>query len=218
MKKLIVVLLALMLAFSLVACGNKENGAPDSSGAAVTDPAAPGGNDTAIESLVDWMQGGTFSYDFTQISEYEGERSESTGTMAMAGENYAIITETVSNGVTSKAHIVVIDNTTYIIDEASRMVMQMSGGGMDLTGGLPTDYVDMALLGSGEGEVNGRVLPYDEYSVEGMSVKYYMDGGQVYAIESTGQGVYSLMIISNASKTVPDGIFDIPQDYTLIAL
>lgn len=235
MKKVFAIVLAVLLVFALMACGAKDavqdavrdvlddSSTPSSSPATTSTPAAPDtsssetgagtGDGAAMESLIDWMMGGTFSYDFTLYSEYDGMVSEGKGSVAMSGGNYAMTSEQTTDGVTSKARILVLDDVTYIIDDESKLIMKMSGGGLDLTGGMPTDYEEMVETGSGEGEVNGRTLPYTEYTVEGVVVRYYMDGGMVYATESTYEGSYSLMIITNATNTVPAGAFDLPEGY-----
>lgn len=234
MKKVFAILCTLALTLSLAACGAKEavqdvvrdvlddsntqsgSTAPTSQAAADSSesvPAGDGATGAAMESLIDWMMGGIFSYDFTLYSEYEGAVSEGSGSVAMSGGNFAMTSEQTSEGVTSKVRILVLDDVTYIIDDASKLIMKMSGSALDMTGGIPTDYEEMVAVGSGTGEVNGKTLPYEEYTVEGVSTKYYMDGGMVYAIESTYEGSYTLMIISNASNSVPAGAFDLPEGY-----
>lgn len=234
MKRLIALFVSLLM-LALVGCGGNDDAPTAASQAEVAEveaaastadssalppsqaegETAPG---AAMESLIDWMMGGTFSYDFALTSEYEGQTTESTGSVAMDGNNYAIVSETMVEGVAVKSRIVVLDDVTYIIDDASRLVMEMANTGPEMTGGMPTDYEDMASTGSGQGEVNGRTLPYEEYTVDGVNVKYYMDGGMVYAIESVYEGAYTLMIISNARNTVPAGAFDIPDDYMTMSV
>lgn len=230
MKKALAILVALILVLSFAACGAQEaaqddtrsalddsnalsNSAPSTQATADSSDAAPVDGGAAMESLIDWMMGGTFSYDFTLYSEYEGTVSEGSGFVAMAGGNMAMTTEQTTDGVTSKARVLILDGATYIIDDASKLIMKMANAGPEITGGMATSYEDMTVVGSGTGEVNGKTLPYEEYLAEGVQVKYYMDGGMVYAIESTYEGAYSLMIISNASNTVPAGTFDLPEGY-----
>ena len=171
-----------------------------------------------MESLIDWMRGGTFSYDFTLTSEYEGQRTEGSGSMAMNGGNMAMTMEQTVEGATTKSRILILEGVTYIIDDASKLIMKVGVAGPEFTGGVPTDYGDIKLAGAGESEVNGRTLPYEEYTAEGVNVKYYMDGGAVYAIESEYEGAYSLMIITNASNTAPAGAFELPEGYMEMAL
>ena len=223
MKKLVALLLVLLLVLPLAGCsllkdlveGKVKDALSDvvnDIGDAIDDnlPGDAGG------SLLDWMAEGTFSYDFTVTSEYDGERSESAGSVAYDGGNMAISTEQEVEGAMVKSRIIILDGQMYVIDDASQMIINMGKVSRELTGTIAVDYEDMTLIGSGEGEVNGRTLPYDEYEIDGITTRFYMDGGQVYAIESTltEENAWSLMIISNASSKVPEGAFDLPEGYT----
>jgi hypothetical protein len=66
------------------------------------------------------------------------------------------------------------------------------------------------------GEINGQTLPYEEYAENctGAVVRYYLDGGQVYGIETNDEGYKTVMIITNPSNSVPAGAFDLPEGYT----
>lgn len=209
----ILLVLLMVLALLLAGCGKKTD-TPDVD----TPTDATGGTQgAAVESLIDWMKGGVFSYDFVLTSEYEGQVTEATGSMAMENGKYAVTMETVVDGATVHSRIIILDDKLYVIDDASRMVIEMSGAGPEMTAGLPTDFTDITYVSGGTGEVDGRTLPYEEYSSEGYSVKFYMDGNAVYAVETEGEGAYALMIISNASNKAPAGAFDIPDDYTLMS-
>ncbi|MDR3331658.1 MAG: hypothetical protein LBT08_03435 [Synergistaceae bacterium] len=173
----------------------------------------------AIESLIDWMRGGTFSYDFTLKTEGGGSVTEAKGKMAAQGNKFSVYTESKANGADTKSRVISKDGDTYIVDEINRFVMKVSGAMAGQTtegfGGMIADYsAGMKKTGEGEGVVNGKKLPYEAYEVDGNVSKFYMDGGQVYAIESEGSGYKTLMVITNASKTVPAGAFNIPNDYT----
>ncbi len=206
-RKILLMLLVLVLAISMSACGGGDDGTSDTAGDDAADSAG------SIESLIDWMKTGTFSYDYKMIMEYDGKTTESEGVMAMDGGDFAITMTGEVAGTAVDTGIIIKDDKMYMVDNANKMIITMSTVSPDLTGGMPTDYADMKKSGSGEGEVDGKTLPYDEYTIEGYSVKYYMDGDKVYAIESEAEGAKSLMIIENASKSIPDGIFDLPEGY-----
>jgi outer membrane lipoprotein-sorting protein len=220
MKKLITLALALTLTLALSACGGSS--APSSSGgntAPATTPAepkpeaaAPSGQ--ALDSLIKWMQNGTFSYDFVMTSEGGGEKTESSGSMAMEGNNIAITTTMKVEGQTVNSRVIIKDNVTYIVDDVNKFIMKMPGGGLDITGGLITDYSDIALINSGTGEINGKTLPYEEYESAGATIKYYLDGGQVYGFESESEGYKTVMIITNPSNKAPADAFELPGGYT----
>ena len=210
MKKLFALLLVLVLAFSFAACSQN----PPQTDPEQNEQTTPEGLDetNAMDSLIDWMKDGTFSYDFEMNSEYEGEIINAIGSLAIDGENYAMSSETTIEGVATQSRIIIVDGVTNIIDDTSKMIIKTSGGGMDMTK-MPTEYEGMELINSGEGTVNGKNLPYEEYMVEGVAMKIYMENGTVYAIESEYEGSYTLMIISNAKNTVPGGVFDLPEGY-----
>jgi hypothetical protein len=227
MKKTLNIFLALVmvltLALSLAACGSTDDTSNDNAGTspqagsdatAATGSASqePADGGQAMTSLIQWMIDGTFSYDFTMTAEGPEGKTESTGSMAMDGKNMAVTTEMTVEGQQVKSRIIVKDDVTYIVDDANKLIMKAPGG-MNATAGMITDYSGIAPVGSGTGEIGGKTLPYEEYSQEGAMVRYYMDGGQVYGIESEYEGYRSVMIITNPSKTIPSGAFDLPEGY-----
>jgi hypothetical protein len=231
MKKALLIVLALVLVIGTMAgCGTKDNTTPsggtstpsgDGGGSSTTTPSASqdendsGGNAQAMDSLIQWMMGGTYSYDYTMTSEGPEGKTESSGSMAMDGENLAMTSEMTVEGQAVKSRVIIKDGTTYIIDDASKFIMTAPGG-MNPTEGMMTDYSGIAKTGDGTGEIGGKTLPYEEYteSETGATVKYYLDGGQVYGIESQYEGYKTVMIIANAKNSVPAGAFDLPEGYT----
>jgi predicted small lipoprotein YifL len=224
MKKLISLALALVLALSLTACsgdgpadipptqdGNTQS-TSDASGSDTETPDTPA-NGKATDSLIQWMISGTFSYDFTMTSEGPDGKIESKGSIAMDGNNMAVTMEMTVDGQPVRSRVIIKDDATYIVDDVNKLVIK-SPDGMDVTAGMMTDYSGISLTGSGTGEINGRTLPYEEYTQEGAMVRCYFDNGQVYGIESEYEGYISVMIITNQSRNVPAGAFDLPKGYT----
>ncbi len=231
MKKRMILAIAPLLALSLLAgCGAKEDvqsavtdtlaggGEAPSSAQAPTgsapDSSAAEGGGQAMDSLINWMMDGTFSYDFTMTTEGPEGVSESSGSMAMDGDNYAVTTETTVEGQAVQSRVILKDGVMYLVDDASRFIMEL-GEGMNPMQGMMTDYSAIEKTGEGSGEIDGRTLPYEEYtdSETGGTVRYYLDGGQVVATESEFEGYRSVMMIRNASNSVPAGAFDLPTDY-----
>ncbi|MDR1736481.1 MAG: hypothetical protein LBR85_06405 [Oscillospiraceae bacterium] len=239
MKKLIVVALALVLTVSLAACGGNGASAPPVSSrtsnppppsdtqnpnpapptqSAATQPSGgevPGGQ--SVDSLIDWMTDGTYSYDFKMISEGSDGKFEGSGSMAADGGNMAQTTEMTVEGQSVKSSVIIKDGVTYIIDDASKMIMTMPGGA-NPNEGMVTDYSGITLVGSGTGEIDGKTLPYEEYAedVSGASVKFYIENGEIYGIESEAEGMKTVMTLTNQSDSVPSGAFDLPSGYTTI--
>ncbi|MDR3365085.1 MAG: hypothetical protein LBS91_09130 [Clostridiales Family XIII bacterium] len=236
MKKILMVGLALALVFALAACGGGGGGdtdapiappagasdAPAETGSAPEGPAqdtapapaesAAGGQ--AMDSLIGWMAGGTFSYDFELTSEGGGQMVTATGSMAADGGNIAVKQSATVEGQQTESRVIIKDGATYVIDDTSKLVIKMANAGAEITSGMMTDYSGITKVGEGTGEVGGKTLPYEEYTAEGASVRYYMDGGQVSAIVSEYEGYKSTMLVSNPKNSVPAGAFDIPEGYT----
>ncbi len=231
MKKRIIIVLALMLVLSLAACGGgADNSAPpagdtqNSGNSATTPPPLQDESGTpsnageagqAMTSLIKWMMDGTFSYDFTMMSEGPDGRTESTGSMAMDGDRMAISTEMTVEGQAVKTRIIKHGETMYMIDDIQKFIMEISGSAQ-ATEGMMTDYSGIVKTGDGMGEINGRSLPYEEYA-EGdtnATVKYFLDGGNVYGIVSEYEGYKTTMIITNPSDKAPAGAFDLPTGYS----
>jgi hypothetical protein len=169
----------------------------------------------AMDSLIAWMMDGTFSYDYTLTSEGPDGKTEGSGSMAMDGDNIAAASEMTVEGQTVKARVIIKDGTTYIVDDVNKFIMTAPSG-MDATQGMMTDYSGIAKIGEGTGEIGGKTLPYEEYaeSETGATIRYYLDGGQVYGIESEYEGYKTVMIISNPKNSAPAGAFDLPEGYT----
>jgi len=188
------------------ACGGGDEEAADNGG---------GNDDNVItaESLIDWMKGGTFSFDYKIIVETGGQETEGTGAMAIDQGRFAMRSVMDAGGVEMNMRMVMKDDVMYMVDDNAKTYMAMPTTTPDAAGGMNADFTVMEKTGSGEGEVDGKTLPYEEYAVEGSPIKFFMDGDTVYAIVNETGGSTATMIITNASKTVPAELFDIPDDY-----
>jgi len=208
-------------AMSLIG-GSTDDDSDDSSGGGLFGDLLGGGDGSGISvggggamgSLIDWMKDGTYSYDYRQISEYEGTTSESSGSMTASGGNLAVIT----NADGQNSRVIIKDGTMYLVMDDQQLVMTLGAGDIDLSDMGMFDYSKIELIGEGTGDVDGKTLPYEEYAIhddgsEDINVKYYMEGGQVYAIESSWMGSKSVMIITNASGSARNEMFEIPSDY-----
>jgi hypothetical protein len=134
------------------------------------------------------------------------------GVMAAQGGNIAVTSEMNVAGQAVKSRMLMLDGTTYIIDDTTKFIMKSPVSFSELNQGT-ADYSKMKKTGSGTGTVKGKTLPYDEYQSEGVTSKFYIDNNKIYAIETTGKGTKSLLIIEEQSKTVPRGSFDLPNGY-----
>jgi hypothetical protein len=247
MKKSLAFTLALALAFSLAACSGSNdtpsqsaapipqssaapaptpNAPPPAQGASPSSsepaPSADSGNlpeGEAMDSLIKWMMDGAFSYDFTMTSKGPEGSTEGTGSMAIDGNNMAIEMEMTVGGQKTQTKMISTGDAMYIVDDANKMIMKMPAE-INLTEGIMTDYAGITKTGEGTGEIDGKTLPYEDYteSETSAAVRFYLDGGQVYAIESEYEGYKTVMIITNPSNSAPSGAFDLPAGYTEMSM
>jgi hypothetical protein len=178
-----------------------------------SDPDAPDG--AAMASLIKWMIDGTFSYDYTLAMEGPEGSFTGSGSMAVSGENLMVRQEMTVAGVLAKTRIIQKDGKAYMVDDVNKFIMELPAEA-DMTEGMVTDYTGIELVSTGTGEIGGRTLPYEEYreGESGATVKYFLDGGDVYGIISEYEGYKTTMIITNQSGSVPAGVFDLPAGYT----
>ena len=168
----------------------------------------------AVTALIKWMMDGTFSFDFNMITEIGGEKMMSSGTMAVSGEKLSMETEAVFEGEPTKTRIVMKDGNLYMADYINQFIMEMPVEAEQDVIGVMSDFSGITLIGYGEAEVYGRTLPYEDYKDEtGEAVRFYIDGDLVYAIETGTEDGKNVMIIENASNTVPPGAFDLPEGF-----
>ena len=230
MKKFSILVLLLILSLALLtACGGGK--APDSGGQnppGETEAAESAAEDTAADTatasgdevnpMIRWMQEGKFSFDYTQITDISGQRIESKGNMAVDGGNVSLNMETSVAGMVINTRTIVKDGKAYIISDETKSIIVMEGLSEDATGGIATDYSGIVKVGEGTGEIEGRTLPYEEYSGGGLTVKYYLDGGQVYGYVTETGSIKATLLIKNPKNSVPANAFDIPSGYTQTAL
>jgi FimV-like protein len=185
-------------------------------------------SETVIEtampgSQIAWFTDGAFSCDFTLINSYSGISQTYTGSVNKDGSNVNMMqVYTVGNNSVPQ-HYIYYDNTYTLVMDDRKMAFIMSNYNYEELGFYLLDYSDLEITSSGTGEVDGKTLPYDIYSVTGVegvtetNVKFYYDGEAVYAIEIEPQpGYTSTMIVSNVKDDIPEGAFEIPEGYEII--
>lgn len=211
MRKGLIVFFALMLMFSFVACG-EENSDGGNSGDVVGSGASA--NSEPSGNLVDWMKAGTFYVEYTATMDMDGDSMQMEGTLAYEDEKAAITANMEIMGQQAKTRALMKDKIVYMFNDTNKSYMEIPVDDSAAGNSGIQDYGSMKKIGTGEGEVNGKTLPYEEYSTEGGTVRFYLDGGKVAAMETTVQGISTLMVITKASNKVPEGCFDFPEGYT----
>ena len=234
MKKILIIALALLMALSLAACGDGGSSSDDSNSngdatmssdnddSSSQDGTTNSGSETgqAAAPLINWMIDSKFSCDYDLIAEGPDGRIEGSGSMAIDGDKVATSMEMTVAGLLVKSRTIKLGDNLYIIDDVNKFIMEMSGlnslESAEATGGMMGDYSGIKPTGSGTGEINGRTLPYEEYAEAelGASVKYFLDGGDVYGIVSEYEGYKITMIIRNAKNSAPAVAFELPTGYS----
>jgi len=174
------------------------------------------------ENLIDWMENGTFTIEFTlssvnTLGENALEDDEEllpVCSMSVQGNNVAI---SMYKGIRT----IFLDMEVYIIDDINKTIAETSYYDV----GFPTSFQYMQIKGSGVGTIDDKEFYYENFEQGGFSdykLKFYMDFyeqsvANIYAIEADNEIITTTMIIKSAKNTVPEGIFDIPTDeYTNI--
>jgi hypothetical protein len=183
--------------------------------AAEPDDSIPDGE--AIASLIEWMQDGTYSFDFSvEMTEGETEMT-ADGSVAMDDGKMNMTMKMDIMGYSQNIRVLLADGKGYMIDDVNK-TMIVTSSGADLTSGITTDYSGIEKIGEGEGELDGKTLRYEDYTQDDIVSRFYLDGGEVVAIETDASGSKMVMYIENSSNTVPAGTFDIPKDYEVMEL
>lgn len=206
MKKLFVFLLAFIMVFSFAAC---------SGGGDQDDGGAGGASST---NLVDWIKAGEFYIEYTMKMVMDdigdGMNVETKGIMACQNERAAMTAEMDFLGQSVNVHIIKNGDKAYQLDEATKTYREMTiDANRSINARIPVNG-SMERTGAGEGEVEGKILPYEEYITDEGTIRFYLDDGQVYALESEAEGVKAVVLITKASDKTPDGMFDLPEGYT----
>jgi len=181
--------------------------------------AAKAQSDAPKNSLMGWMQSGTYYMRYTVEMDVGGQKLPAKGTIAVQDDKLATTTEMTFIGMNMKTRMIKVDGAMWSIDDENKTMMKIP---VDTSQASPetVDYSKIKKVGSGRDTINGRTLPYEEYSVSGevqVTIKFYMDGDTVYAIETETQGMKSVMIIEEQSKNIPRGSFNLPK-YEVVTL
>lgn len=209
MKKIYMLLLAMMMALSITACGSSDGGTGE------TDTAAQqSGEETvaATKTLAyfnEYVSGG--SYTMEMKTEYEGIET----TNKSASKDDMLYTESDMNG--TQSIMIMRDGYQYILDPSSKTCVKMSLDMASTTEMFADEAANYeTAVTTGTEEINGASYDYEEFEVEGASVKYYFDGKALKYISTVMEGETYLMEIVSMEKGADASLFDIPADYTVV--
>ena len=113
--------------------------------------------------------------------------------------------------------------TVYLVNPQAKAVITDSGAasfGENMIKSLGIKTVreaDSNFITSGTEAVDGTEYAFEEYKNESDKIRYYFDSETMrYIKHIKADGSESLYKILQISKTVPDEMFNIPQDYNVI--
>ena len=205
--------------------GNQDNSTPgndQTSETAQTDNGGTSAPEIAGETLstayADLMKSGNYYMKYAVEMDMAGEKIESKIEAAYNSEGYAMTTEMNTGGVAVRTRMIIKGDTMYIIDDGAKSVMEMPVAANPSASNDNTDYSGLQYLGKGTDTLRGKTLTYEEYESSGVTLRYYFDGKDLYAMESKMGSVSTLMIIEALSDKIPPGIFDIPAGYEIITI
>ena len=247
MKKLFALFLAMMMVFSLAACGgdddktpsgNEDNSPassqqqeappsnvsqPDNKDNETPEPGSQQGDDPIDLSGFLGTKTGKFYSRFADgrmYMEYETEMEGMAMTVISASNGERTYSETKMDGASLGVNIMVGEDM-YTIDHASKMVIKMSlqANAQTIAGAvLEESDVDMGAFTTGTKEIDGKTYDTEELIVEGASAIYCFAGDDLVYIISSFEGQEAVMKIVEVTDKVDDSLFEIPEDYTLMEL
>ena len=233
MKKLIAILLGVIMVFSLVSCfedtekpsGGEEinkqienqEETPDNNRDEQNDESLNETNEIPVSSTK------TLAYFEKYLSggEYTMEMKTTVQGIEVISKNAfkddMMYSESDMDGM--KSVMVMRDGYQYIIENSSKMVLKTqvadNGAVMDMFADEAANYETAAA--SGETEYNGKTYDYEEFTVEGETVQYLFDGGELKFIKATVEGEEGVVEILSLEKGADAKLFEIPEDYQMIA-
>ena len=220
MKKLLAILLSLIMVFSLAACGG---GGEEPAGGEEVNNQVENQEEQQQEEKLPEASTKTLAYfqkvlsggEYTMEMKTTAEGMEMTMKSAYKGD--MIYSESEYAG--QKSIMVMKDGYQYIIDHSSKTVMKMqvvdNSAVMDMFADEAANYE--TAVASGETEYNGKSYDYEEFTVEGETVQYLFDGDELKFIKATVEGEEGVVEILSLEKGADAKLFEIPEDYQMIA-
>ena len=240
MKKILVLLLALMMVFSFAACGSDEPAddpvqqeqqeqQPDGQEAdeqQQSDEQEP--EQQPSEDIPEELEGylatktGKFYSQFAgkMYMEYEMEMEGQKLTMITATSGDKSYSETIIGGVSTGVSIM-DGETMYVIDHASKMVIKMGlqADAQTIAGTIVEESdVDMGELKEGTRKIDGKTYETEEWIIDGGASIMCFDGDDLVYMIGAFEGEEAVMKIIEASDKVDEKLFEIPDNYQMMEM
>lgn len=207
----------------LSGCGNNQTAETDGSSVPASSEAQnkPDQSNSGTEEMgdrlakvyTDMMQSGKYYMKYRTTMEMDGKKEEAEMEIAVNGDDSAVI----SSMTFGKSHMVFKDEKSYLIDHQNQTVMVINAAtmeGMENMQEADIDTTGLTYKGNGTGDFLGKKLPYEEYSTESGTIKYYFDGKKLVGMEVKDGEMTSLMEVLEMSSKYPTDMFTIPAGYT----
>ena len=241
MKKILVLLLALMMVFCFAACGSDEPA--DDPVQQEQQEQQPDEQEPDEQQQQDEQQQPDEQSSADIPEELEGYLATKTGKfysqfagkmymeyeMEMEGQKLTMITatsgdksysETVIGGVSTGVSIM-DGETMYVIDHASKMVIKMGlqADAQTIAGTIVEESdVDMGELKKGTRKIDGKTYETEEWIIDGGASIMCFDGDDLVYMIGAFEGEEAVMKIIEASDKVDEKLFEIPDDYQMMEM
>lgn len=216
MKKIIVLLLTFTFIFTMSACGEKE--ATNTSGTETSDNTGEKkGTDEMGEllskSFADIMKSGKYFMKYK--TEIKSEGSVMNAEITVATDTKRTSSTMVTDMMTMRT--LFTEGKIYTIDDNTKTYMVLEvpeGSNENKEDDLNIDSTGLEYVGKGKDTLNGKVLDYEEYKVEGGTLRYYFEGKNLYAIVSQEGANQMIMEVIEFNDNVTEDMLSIPSGYT----
>ena len=230
MKKFLIILLALAMLCTFAACDNAQ---PVVDPNVVDDdvPAVNGTVDNAAAPLdgrlagqyAEMMMNGHY---YMESTSYVMGMEFST-IVAVDGEN----SDSIGNAFGYQTRTLILDGIIYNIDETNKTYTATPVDTATETTNNNYDYTNMEYTSSGNSAITGleeidtNSYDYEEYtctidangSTMTIPLRFYMNDGNLYAIQLSAMGIDTVMIITTMSADIPADMLQLPEGYTEVS-
>ena len=233
MKKILVLLLALMMIFCFSACGTDE---PADDPVQQQQEQQPDGQEADEQQqeqqppadIPEELEGylatktGKFYSQFAgkMYVEYEMEMEGQKLTMITATSGDKSYSETIIGGVSTGVSII-DGETMYVIDHASKMVIKMGlqADVQTIAGTIVEESdVNMGELKEGTRKIDGKTYETEEWIIDGGASIMCFDGDDLVYMIGAFEGEEAVMKIIEASDKVDEKLFEIPDNYQMMEM
>ncbi|HEX3026056.1 MAG TPA: hypothetical protein VHR42_02335 [Clostridia bacterium] len=212
MKKTMIIICTILMALSLTACGvNGAQQAPQTSQNGQASAKTAGSENLLSAGYADIMKSGKFLIRYKASTTVENVMVDAEITTATDGEAVATIMKTKE----TTSHSIIKGNAIYMLDDTNKTYSKMNVSQEEKsakTGDL-TDTGNLAYVGKGTGAVNGKNLPYEEYKAGDETLRFFMNGKNLYAIRSKTKDGELTMVVLELTGKIPAETLSIPADF-----